>query len=291
MGMDIDLITVALATYKRPHELRRALKALALQRFDRLRVLVSDDAPDDENRRNVEAFEGICAKYFPRHLRLGVLRNHLSLIQETTSDLFMFHGDDDKLLPDALCQLSEPLKASPDYDAVFGNYCAGPTPETATAVLITRLPFVRYWRHRDWRVRMLAYYLCPAFMGKQNLFYGLFRTEAVRKIDVNKAMPPRQHYLNMDEMFAFQAVCNGPVLVIGHECFFFAQGNSKHYADAPKSQQGSLVALINFIKYEWITLFDYLRNARGWRAKFMLLSFFPLKLVMAVIWRYAQWWK
>lgn len=291
MAVDIDLITVALATYQRPQELQRALVALALQRFDRLRVLVSDDAPSEESRRNVETAEGLHAAYLPRNPRLGVLRNHLSMISEVTSDLFMFHGDDDEMLADALCQLSEPLKASQVYDAVFSNYRVGLTLKASYSELITGLPFARYWCHRDWRVRMLAYYLCPAFLGKQNIFYGLFRTEAVRKIDIDKAMPPRQHHLNMDEMFAFQAVCNGPVLVIGHECFFFARGNAKHYVDASTKHQGSLGALIEFVHYEWITLFDYLRNAPGWRAKIALVSLFPIKFVMALVWRYVQWVK
>lgn len=291
MAVDIDSITVALATYQRPKELQRALTALVLQRFDRLRVFVSDDAPSDESRRQVESVEGVDAVYLPRNPRQGVLHNHLSMIPEATSDLFMFHGDDDELLADALCQLSEPLKASQTYDAVFGNYCVGLTPKASHSVLITRLPFARYWSHRDWRVRMLAYYLCPAFLGKQNIFYGLFRTEAVRKIDIEKAMPPRQHHLNMDEMFAFQAVCNGPVLVIGHECFFFAQGNVKHYVNASTMHKGPLWALIEFVRYEWITLFDYLRNARGWRSRVALVSLFPLKFVMALVWRYVPWLK
>lgn len=291
MAVDIDFITVALAAYRRPQELQRALTALAQQRFDRLRVLVSDDAPSDESRRIVETVKGLHTAYLPRNPRLGVLRNHLSMIPEVTSDLFMFHGDDDEVLTDGLCQLSEPLKASQVYDAVFSNYRVGLSPKTSHSVLLTRLPFARYWRHRNRRVRMLAYYLCPAFLGKQNIFYGLFRTDAARKIDIDKAMPPRQHHLNMDEMFAFQAVCNGPVLVIEHKCFFFAQGNTKHYVNASTIHKGSLGALLEFVRHEWITLFDYLRNVRGWRAKLAMVGFFPLKFVLALVWRYVQWLK
>lgn len=291
MALDIDFITVALATYQRPQELHRALAALAQQRFSRMRVLVSDDAPSEESRRIVEIFKGLNTAYLPKNPRLGVMRNHLSMIPEVTSDLFMFHGDDDEVLADGLCQLSEPLKASKVYDAVFSNYRVGDTWKTSHTVLLTRLPFSRYWRHRNRWVRMLAYYLCPAFLGKQNIFYGLFRTEAVRKIDLEKAIAPRPHHPNMDEMFAFQAVCNGPVLVIEYECFFFTQGNVKYYVDASTMHKGSLWALIEFVRYEWITLFDYLRNARGWRSQAVLVSFFPLKFVMALIWRYVPWLK
>lgn len=291
VAVDIDQITVALATYQRPHELQRALAALSAQRFERLQVLVSDDAPSEQSRRDVEGVKGLRAMYRPRHPRLGVLRNHLSMIPEASSDLFMFHGDDDELLPDALCQLSEPLKASQDYVAVFGDYRVGSTLQSSRVVNLSRLPFARYWRHRNERVRMLAYYLCPAFLGKQNMFYGLFRTEIVRKIDVEKALPRRQHRLNMDEMFAFQAVCLGPVLVIGHECHFFAEGNAKHYVDAPTRHHGTLGALVEFIQYEWITLFDYLRNATGWRTQAMMVGLFPLKLLTALAWRYLPWLK
>jgi hypothetical protein len=288
VALDIDFITVALATYQRPKGLQGALAALALQRFDRLRVLVSDDAPSDESRRNVENVEGLHVVYLPRKTRQGVLRNHLSMIPEVTSDLFMFHGDDDEVLADALCQLSEPLKASQVYDAVFSNYRVGLAAKASHSVLITRLPFARYWSHRNRYVRMLAYYLCPAFLGKQNIFYGLFRTNAVYKIDIDKVIPPRQHRFNMDEMFAFQAVCNGPVLVIDSECFFFAQGNLKHYVNASKIRQGTLWGLIEFIHYEWVTLFDYLRNAPDWRSKIALVSLFPIKFTMALVWRYVR---
>jgi len=291
VGVDIDFITVALATYQRQQELQRALEALVRQRFERLRVLISDDAPNAESRRYVDGIEDLSATYLERHSRLGVLRNHLSMISETNSDLFMFHGDDDELLSDALYHLSEPLKASRDYDGVFGNYLVGPTRQVSHAVSFNRLPFVRYWRHHDWRVRMLAYYLCPAFLGKQNMFYGLFRTEAVHKIDVEKAIPPRQHHLNMDEMFVFQAVCNGPIHVVSQECYFFAEGNAKHYVDAPQARQSSLGAFIGFAQYEWITLFDYLRNAPGRWVQVVLLGLFPLKFVTALAWRYLMWLK
>lgn len=291
MAVDIDSITVALATYRRPQELQRALTALVKQRFNRIRVLVSDDAPSVEARRSIEAIKELHTRYLPKNSRLGVLRNHLSMIPEADSDLFMFHGDDDELLSEALFQLSEPLKASLAYDVVFSNYRVGLTMELSHSVSLTGLPFVRYWCHRDWRVRMLAYYLCPAFLGKQNIFYGLFRTAALRKIDIARAIPQRQEYLNMDEMFGFQAVCNGRVLVIEHECFFFGQGNTKHYANAHRVHKDSLGALIEFFCYEWITLFDYLRNARDWRAQLALVSFFPLKCMIALVWRYLKWQK
>lgn len=285
------MITVALATYRRPEGLQQALDALASQGFNRLRVIVSDDDPSDDARRRVEADQRLHLTYLARTPRRGVLRNHLSMMPEVTSDLFMFHGDDDALLPDALCQLSEPLKAALGYDAVFANYLKGPTPAQARCVAIADLPFVRYWRHRRRSVRMLAYYLCPAFLGKQNLFYGLFRTEAARRIDLDKAIPARSHHLNLDEMFSFQAVCNGPVLVIGQSCFFFAEGNAKHYQDAPGASKGSLGALVEFVRYEWLTLFDYLRNVQRGQDRLLILLLFPLKFATAMVWRYGRWFR
>lgn len=289
LAVDIDKITVALATYRRPAGLHHALEALARQGVKRLRVLVSDDDPGDPNLQRVTAERRFEVEYLAQSERKGVLRNHLSMIAKARSDLFMFHGDDDELLPNALSSLSERLKVSRDYDAVFSNYRVGPNPEQARCVAIASLPFVRYWRHPHRLIRMLAYYLCPAFLGKQNLFYGLYRTDAIRRIDVDKALPPRAHRLNLDEMYAFQAVCNGPVLVISHECYFFAEGNAKHYADSDSTRSNSLSALIDFVKYEWITLFDYLRNVRGIGERWLILTFFPIKFTVAMVWRHARW--
>jgi glycosyltransferase involved in cell wall biosynthesis len=287
--MDIDKITVALATYRRPAELHLALEALARQEFKRLCVIISDDAPNEVNRLRVSAERRFEVEYLPNSQRKGVLLNHLSMIDKARSDMFMFHGDDDELLPNALSSLSEPLKTAQDYDGVFSNYRVGPNPKQTHQVAISSLPFVRYWRHHYYLVRFLAYYLCPAFLGKQNLFYAMYRTEAVRRINVNKALPPRNYFLNFDEMFSFQAVCNGPVLVIANQCYFFAEGNTKHYADSNSLQSGAILAISNFIKYEWVTLFDYLRNVNGAFSYWLVLILFPVKFLIASAWLFTRW--
>lgn len=289
--MDIDKITVALATYRRPSGLHDAIEALASQKFKRLQVLVSDDDPNEVNRQRVENEKRFEINYFPQSQRKGVLHNHLSMINGTCSDIFMFHGDDDRLLPNALITLSEPLKASQEYDAVFANYRIGPDFEHTRHVMISNLPFARYWRHPRRIVRMLAYYLCPTFLGKQNLFYALYRSEVVRKIDLDRAIPPRAHLLNLDEMYAFQAVSNGKVLILASECYFFAAGNTKHYTDSNSAKSKSFSALFQFLSYEWTTLFDYLRNVGSLKEYWILILLFPIKLICSFSWRYARWLK
>lgn len=286
--MDIDKITVALATYRRPLGLRDALNALSAQGFKRLCVLVSDDDPCEVNRQTVAINRSFLVNYLPQSCRKGVLQNHLSMIEKVQSDLFMFHGDDDQLLPGALTNLSEMLKTSLSYDAVFSNYRLGENLQKSRHVNLAKIPFVRYWRHRYRNIRLLSYYLCPAFLGKQNLFYGLYRTGAVEKINIKKALPPRNHLLNLDEMFSFQAVCNGPILVISNVSYFFSDGNAKYYVDSKKKRSGWGFALLDFMAYEWITLFDYLRNVNNVSERSLILVFFPLKVIIAMVWRYFR---
>jgi glycosyltransferase involved in cell wall biosynthesis len=286
--VDIDKITVALATYRRPLGLRDALNALSAQGFKRLCVLVSDDDPCEVNRQTAAINRSFEVNYLPQACRKGVLKNHLSMIEKVQSDLFMFHGDDDQLLPGALTNLSEMLKTSLSYDAVFSNYRLGENLQISRHVNLEKIPFVRYWRHRNRKIRLLSYYLCPAFLGKQNLFYGLYRTEAVEKINIKKALPPRKHLLNLDEMFSFQAVCNGPILVISNVSYFFSDGNAKYYVDSKKKRSGWGFALLDFMAYEWITLFDYLRNVNNASERSLILVFFPLKVIVAMVWRYFR---
>lgn len=284
--MAIEQITVALATFRRPIGLSRALEALAKQGFPSLYVLVSDDDPSDINMGIASIDRGFKVKYIGQSLRKGVLYNHLSMIDVTDSPFFLFHGDDDELLPDALSKFSNFLKGNFKYDAVFSNYRKGLDFDNSSMIRLSRTPFARYWSSKIRLIRMLSYYLCPTFLGKQNLFYGLYRKEAVKNIDIKRALPINDEILNLDEMYSFQAVCNGPIIVLDSVCYFFSEGNIKHYQEENIQNKSSLNALLMFIKYEWVSLFDYLRNVKNINEQFLIIIFFPIKFLLALFWRY-----
>lgn len=284
--MEIDKVTVGIATYNRPELLKRALKHLKNQNIERLEVILSNDLPDQNCERLLKDLN-LPYKYLTQAPPLGVLHNHLSTYELCDSDLFMFHGDDDFLLDDCLELLSEQLKTSLKYDSIFSDFMVGSETSFKT-IGISRIPFIKFFSsQQEWK-RVISFYLMPSMIGKQNIYYGLHRKSSLDKIDFESTIPKRNFFYNMDEMISFSLILNAPLLILNKPLFFFTQNNIKYYKEF--STNNRLVSFIYILFYEFIVLLDYIRVCKRLKFRFLFITLFPLKLFLLFYYKLRRDW-
>jgi len=113
------LISVCIPTYRRPEELREALRSVLDQSQGDFEILVGDDSPEahDEVFRDLQDPR---VRRFPHSPGLGQVGNVCSLFDEVRGQFLVLLHDDDLLLPGALEGMARILVEHPEVDAVFG---------------------------------------------------------------------------------------------------------------------------------------------------------------------------
>lgn len=168
------VITVGMPTYNSADFVEQALAGLMRQTYRNFVVHVSDDASTD---RTWELLQG-CVAGDPRFIlhrqpkNLGLLGNYRYVLDQATSEFFMWHAYDDWIAPNFLEALVAVMAAEPD--------CA-----LACARIVKVLPDGRPVKHRDFpdfsgipRRRRIATMLRHP---RSPWLYGLHRTQAVRR--------------------------------------------------------------------------------------------------------------
>jgi len=107
------LLTIGIPTYNRGRSLQKMLDCLSKQILSyekNIEVLISDNCSTDITSEVISDWVACqCSDLLVKHVRqienIGVSRNLVSLLYESTSDYFIFLGDDDKLDSDGFSKL------------------------------------------------------------------------------------------------------------------------------------------------------------------------------------------
>lgn len=111
------VINVLVPTRDRADTLVHCLKTLVNQRYDALRIIVSDNCGTDQTSEVVHSFADSRITYIRTHTRVSMSKNWEFALSHATSGWVTFLGDDDGLLPNA-CELLAPVLAECGVDAV-----------------------------------------------------------------------------------------------------------------------------------------------------------------------------
>jgi hypothetical protein len=118
--LDDDLSTSVLIPAFRPTFLGQAIASVLAQGEEDFELIVSDDSGGDEVRRVVERFRDPRIRYVVTTGRTGALENMRGLWRLAQHDLVKYLFDDDLLMPHALGDLVDVVRARPEVSFVFG---------------------------------------------------------------------------------------------------------------------------------------------------------------------------
>ncbi len=119
-----SLVSICIPTFRRPEFLSAALESCAAQTYGSFEVVIGDDSPDDTSEQVVDRFRNRreWTISYRRHTpSLGQNANVSDLFRRAQGDRIVLLHDDDRLLPNALEDLSAPWAAFPDLALTFGR--------------------------------------------------------------------------------------------------------------------------------------------------------------------------
>lgn len=188
----IPIVSVGIPTYNRPKGLKRTLECILGQTYGNLDVIITDNcSPDSEVERVAREFaeKDSRVRYFRQEKNLGSVPNLIFALRQASGPFFMWAADDDEWEPVFIERLLEPLLTD------SRNYVASIS-EARYLVNGEICPLVPegkafYSYYTDDKLARLKYVL-DNWYG--NLFYSIFRTDAIKDIDLNYYIDRQRHF-------------------------------------------------------------------------------------------------
>ncbi|MEM6261876.1 MAG: glycosyltransferase family 2 protein [Bacteroidota bacterium] len=181
-------ISLGIPTYNGAKRISSAIESIYRQGYENLEIIISDNASTDNAAEVIQEFadKDSRIRFFQQPTNLGLMPNFDFVLQQASSDYFMWVADDDELVPDVLSRYVEFLESNPDYSLVSGmiNYWKGD--------VLMRCEKEMSTEQTSPVSRLVNYY------GKVKdgaLTYGLMRTEAAKAIPVQTILGPDWHHV------------------------------------------------------------------------------------------------
>jgi glycosyltransferase involved in cell wall biosynthesis len=106
-------VTVFIPTYNRAGLLPHAVAGLLAQTYGDFRLIVSDNASDDDTPNVIARFDDPRLEYVRQPENLGLLGNHNWFLEQVDSDYALILPDDDLVYPDLLARTVAELDSHP----------------------------------------------------------------------------------------------------------------------------------------------------------------------------------
>jgi glycosyltransferase involved in cell wall biosynthesis len=221
------LVTIGLPTYHRPHTIRRALASLARQTYRDFTVVISDNAGVDHATIDaVREFEPLLPEVHlvAQPFNIGAVGNLKFVLSCATTKYFMWLADDDEITPDYLQELVALLEEDHAAPAASGAWHAsrgGHAPRAQKQVRMTQKNRV---------ARMFNYVV---FQNEDSLFYGLHRTECLRRCHFTDYVYPNRGVLtNFCYVFLFDQIWQGHIRYSNNAAWISHSEPEKSYSVA-----------------------------------------------------------
>jgi GT2 family glycosyltransferase len=118
----VPRVTVFIPTYNRAPLLPQAVRSVLGQTFDDLRLLISDNASQDETPRVVASFDDPRIEYVRQPQNLGLLGNQNWFLARVETEFALILGDDDLLYPTLLERTVAELDRHPRAGVAHGAF-------------------------------------------------------------------------------------------------------------------------------------------------------------------------
>ncbi len=111
-------VTIGIPTYNRAKWLHESIASVLSQTYENFRLLICDNASDDETREVVESITDPRIHYVRSDRNLGMIRNYNRVIQLAETDSLVLLSDDDVLYPEYLSSVIDVLDSFPSVGVV-----------------------------------------------------------------------------------------------------------------------------------------------------------------------------
>lgn len=114
---ELPLVSIAVLSYNRPTQLKKALRALSQQSYPNLEIVISDDASTQPAVHTVlDEFkhQNTATQVFYQEKNIGIIQNHKFLLTKLSGEYIMWACDDDSWHKDYVRVCVEALEASPE---------------------------------------------------------------------------------------------------------------------------------------------------------------------------------
>jgi glycosyltransferase involved in cell wall biosynthesis len=280
-----DTVSVGIPTYNRPEFLKRALEIITGQTYQNLEIIISDNASSDQRVKEVvDEFMQIDSRiiYFRQDENIGVLANAAFVLKKARGKYFTWVSDDDWRSPEFIELLVEQLEIEPEVNFAFCEYHeVYEDGNRAEGYPSSHLKMFKPFQSKSRMVRTISYYWQNAKNGKPNLFYSLFRKDALSQVDIKKITDNYLH-LNMDCLISFSLLQKGRVAIRSEAMCALMCGNKKHYldeAEEKKSNQPIILKLWSFFKFHKNDKDLYIKSTNSQVERISIAILFYLKVL------------
>ena len=115
-------VTVGVPTRNRAQMLRQAIDSVLVQSHRSFRLIVSDNASEDDTAEVVRSYRDPRVVYSPVKTNVGRAANFNRLVELADTEFVLLLGDDDKLRPDHLARTLEALERHPRVGVVHTGF-------------------------------------------------------------------------------------------------------------------------------------------------------------------------
>ena len=183
-------VSIGLPTYNRPELLALVLECFRRQTFSDFELVISDNAsPNSEVQKLCERYvqRDSRFRYIRQPVNQGAERNFWFVYDQACAPLFLWASDDDLWPVDFLEKGIAALDANPSASAWFCQIVN----INIHGELARSYPSFKRFQSGAWKfIDLIRYLWEPEIMGKANLFYSIFRRQALSEvIDIFRERP------------------------------------------------------------------------------------------------------
>ncbi len=220
-------IFVGIACYNRPDGLRATIRCMREQTHQEWTALICDNASPDPRVQQIaqQAVASDSRFQYHRHSEnIGATANFRYSVARCNRPCFMWASDDDLWHPDFMKKNLECLHRSTDAQLAF---CSVEVINIDGKMRFPLHGFSRFTSRGERKTDLIRYLKDPENRGKANLFYSLFRTEALQSCIDECWDDAHSNAYAADNVFLFSFLCRNSMIAHDEVHLFKRQPTTK----------------------------------------------------------------
>jgi glycosyltransferase involved in cell wall biosynthesis len=220
----MEKITIGMTAYNSAKFIEESIKSLLSQTEQNIKLIISDDASSDNTEiicKKLMSFDSRI-QYFRQEINLGPRANFEFVFNQCDTEYFMWASHDDVWSKSFIEECITELKANTDAGFVITKWIV----ESRRIPFLRRffLPNMSFVSELDPIIRMISFTSLPFLSFKDNLTYGVWRSNALSKVisDTRKI-----------KYFSIGGAANEYTLLLFRGCFLNKVYLRKRYIYAP----------------------------------------------------------